>query len=378
MTDDEYRQNNAEPEMTAADTLEQTDKKCPACGGTLDFDPKTGALLCSYCGAVVEIETDTPLRAEELDFDEAEIVGSCDWGAEKRVVICKSCGAETIYDAATVSGECPYCGSNQVMEAGDTKTMAPGGVCPFKLTEEDAGGRFLGWLKKKLFCPSAAKKSAKAGKMRGVYLPYWTFDTDTDSSYTARYGRQRVVKRGKSTHVVTDWYHTSGTYHEFINDELVSGTERHDEAMLSGVAPFDTENNVAYKPEYVAGFASERYSVGLKAAWERAKRFIKDRLTGRITAKIKHDHHADLVSNLNVKTVYRNITYKYLMLPVWMSSFVYKGKVYHFMVNGQTGKVSGKAPISPLRVAIAIFIGIVIVGLLAVLVLGGDPEIMYY
>lgn len=79
-----------------------------------------------------------------------------------------------------------------------------------------------------------------------------------------------------------------------------------------------------------------------------------------------------------MKTVYRNITYKYLMLPVWMSSFVYKGKVYQFMVNGQTGKVSGKAPISPIRVAIAILIGIVIIGLLAVLVMGGDSEISYY
>ena len=89
-------------------TLSETDKKCPDCGGTMDFDPKTGALLCPYCGNIVEIEDDetAPERAQELAFDEAEITGNCDWGTEKRVIHCKSCGAETIYDASTVSGEC--------------------------------------------------------------------------------------------------------------------------------------------------------------------------------------------------------------------------------------------------------------------------------
>ena len=361
-------------------TLSETDKKCPDCGGTMDFDPKTGALLCPYCGNIVEIEDDetAPDRAQELAFDEAEITGNCDWGTEKRVIHCKSCGAETIYDASMVSGECPYCGSNQVMESGAENVLAPGGVCPFTVTAENAGSRFLGWLKKKLFCPSAAKKSAKAGKMRGIYLPYWTFDADTDSTYTARYGKNRVVRRGKQTRVVTDWYRTSGTYHEFVNDQLISGTEKHDEKLLSGIEPFDTESNVVYKPEYVAGFASERYSVGLKAAWEKAKNFIKSRLLSHITKQVQETHHADHVDSVKVKTVYRNITYKYLMLPVWMSSFAYKGKVYQFMVNGRTGRVSGRTPISPLRVAVAILIGIVVIGLLAVLVMGGESEPFYY
>lgn len=365
MANDIDKNIETEEEAEIESTLEQTDKKCPSCGGTLDFDPQTGNLVCPYCGNIVEIEKDEEKKsAEELDLLSAEFVENCDWGTEKRVVICKSCGAETVYEASAVSGECPYCGSNQVMEAGDDNVMAPGGVCPFSVTAESAGKSFIRWLKGKLFCPKDAKKTAKAGKMKGIYLPYWTFDADTHSVYTARYGRERVVRRGKETHVVIDWHRTSGSYDEFINDELVCATEKHDEKILSGIEPFNTENNVAYKPEYVAGFASERYSVGLKSAWVKAKEFIKRKLRSRIERKIEKQYSTSHVDSVNVKTSYSNVTYKYLMLPVWISSFTYKGKIYQFMVNGQTGKVSGKVPISPWRVLLAVFIGVAVIALI--------------
>ena len=135
--DDQNIHEGETTEEKVEHTLSQTDKKCPDCGGTMDFDPKTGALLCPYCGNIVEIEDgeEEPERAEELSFDDAEYTGNCDWGTEKRVIRCKSCGAETIYDASVVSGECPYCGSNQVMEAGAEHILAPGGVCPFGVKE---------------------------------------------------------------------------------------------------------------------------------------------------------------------------------------------------------------------------------------------------
>lgn len=341
-------------------TMEETDRKCPQCGGTMDFDPATGGLHCPYCDYKEEIKIteSSPKKAEEQDFATAEKTGNCDWGVKQKTVTCKSCGAQSVYDALEVASICPYCGSNQVMEANDVSTLAPGGVVAFQITAKQAGEAFHNWIKGKWFCPKEAKESAKAKSFQGVYLPYWTFDADTTTNYTAKYGIERVESSGDDTEIVTDWYPTSGVYKQFINDQLVSGTTNHEESTMREIEPFDTENNLAYRPEYIAGFGAERYSVGLKEAWEKAKNFIMNRLKGLIESKIKDEHHADSTKDLKMTTTYQNITYKYLMLPIWISSFTYKDKVYQFMVNGQTGKVGGHSPISALRVAVAVLIGI--------------------
>jgi DNA-directed RNA polymerase subunit RPC12/RpoP len=367
-------ENMAELFAKAEETLEQTDKKCPQCGGTLDFNPETGELICTYCGATVDIIDDANKKAKELDFNTAENSASRDWGTETRTVMCKNCGAETVYDAETVSGECPYCGSNQVMDAGGESVMAPGGVCPFTVTQSAASEGFGKWLRGKLFCPGAAKKAAKAGKMSGIYLPYWTFDTDTHSSYTARYGKEHTVRRGKETRVEIRWYHTRGFYNRFINDELVAATGNHDKKMLEKIEPFDTENNLEYKPEYLAGFASERYTLGLNEGWDEAKRDIAKTIEADICAKVRSEYHTSHVDSVRFSTDYRNVTYKYLLLPVWMSSFEYKGKTFRFMVNGRSGRVGGKYPISPLRVAIAVLLGLSAAALFAYIFMSGEAD----
>ena len=192
-----------------------------------------------------------------------------------------------------------------------------------------------------------------------MYLPYWTFDTDTVTNYTARYGKDRRRRKSDGNYeTVTDWYQTSGRYREFIDDELVNASTQHDRSLLSGLEPFNTKDNVAYKPEYIAGFISERYAIGLKEGWEKAKSSIYSKLRSNIRNKILREKNADRVNNLNAKTVYNNITYKYLLLPVWISSFRYGDKTYQFMVNGQTGKVSGRTPIDKLKVALVIGAGI--------------------
>ncbi|GHV35486.1 hypothetical protein FACS1894187_08290 [Synergistales bacterium] len=352
-------------------TIEETDKKCTECGGTLDFDPKTGGLKCPYCGHTQEINapgdsgSDALRSVMEADFDSAEKTGNFDWGTEKKSVVCKSCGAESVYDALMVSNVCPYCGSNQVTEAKGEKTLAPGGVCVFKVDSNQAGANFKRWIAGKWFCPSAAKERAQPKSFTGIYLPYWTFDTDTKSRYEGEYGiyRKRKTKDDKEE-TYTEWHNTRGLYTEFIDDQLVSGIDpkRKETSIWSLAEPFNTADNVLYKPEYVAGFVAERYSVGIKDAWEKAKAFIAAKLRGNIGRKIEHDNNANTSKVHHVDTTYQNVKYKYLLLPVWVSAFKYNDKTYQFVVNGQTGKVGGQTPISAIRVGIAVVLVAAVIG----------------
>ena len=291
-------------------TLEETDKKCPQCGGVMDFDPATGGLKCPYCDYEQTIvrEPEQPETADELDFSKAESVANCNWGVEKKTVLCKACGAESVYDALEIASVCPFCGSNQVMEASDQKTMAPGGVVPFQVSDDKASELFKKWIKRKWFCPKLAKESAKAKHFKGVYLPYWTFDTTTESEYKGEYGKDRRVKRGEETETVTDWYRTSGTYKAAIDDELICATTNHNQSMLSGLEPYKTAENKSYKPEYVAGFAAERYAIGIKEAWETARQSIHYKLSDAIERHIKDRKNADHVRGLRITTTYRDIT----------------------------------------------------------------------
>jgi DNA-directed RNA polymerase subunit RPC12/RpoP len=358
-------------EDVRVNTIEETDKKCAECGGIVDFDPATGGLKCPYCGHVQPIDApqspdeSARLPVMEADFESAEETGSCDWGAEKKSVVCKACGAESVYDALAISSKCPYCDSNQVMEAKGDRTLAPGGVCVFKVDSKQAGENFKKWISGKWFCPSEAKKRARPDSFTGIYLPYWTFDADTKSRYEGEYGicRRRKGKDGKEE-TYTEWHNTKGFHAEFIDDQLVSGIDpgRKDSSLWALAEPFNTADNVVYKPEYVAGFVAERYSVGLKDGWEKAKAFIADRLRGSIKRKIEYDNNADASKVHSVKTAYENVKYKYLLLPVWVSAFKYNGRAFQFVVNGQTGKVGGKTPISALRVGAAVLLAAAVIG----------------
>jgi predicted RNA-binding Zn-ribbon protein involved in translation (DUF1610 family) len=357
-------QNNEAPVVEAK--LE-FDAQCPGCGASIEFNPSVAKLKCPYCDYESDIpspENEEERTAQELAFDEAELRGNTDWGLETKTIICKECAAESIYDALQVADSCPYCGSHQVMEAQGVDTLAPNGVCTFTVTHKEAAANFHKWIAGKWFMPNEAKRSAKPDSFEGLYLPYWTFDTKTSSRYSAEYGIDREVETSDGkTKTVTDWYPTSGFYQEFIDDHLVSATKRFDVNMMKKIEPFNLKDNKAYRPEYLSGFAAERYSIGLDDGWKIAQKEISSHLRTKVERKIEREKGADSVRSIKLSTTHDNVSYKYLTLPIWISSFRYKNKSYHFMVNGQTGKVGGDVPISPIKVTFAVLVVLAVIGI---------------
>ena len=361
--------DNSEQQIYSERTEKETDKKCPNCGATVVFDPATGGMHCDYCGYTCELpKPEDGHEICEMDFESALHTESFNWGEQKKEVQCKQCGAVTIYDALETAAVCPFCGSTSVMPAANDNTIAPGAVCPFAITKDQAGERFTKWLKGKLFAPKKAKKSARPESFQGVYLPYWTYDAQTTSNFTGRAGYDKRVKdRDGNVRTETDWRYVSGIYQEFFDDITIMASKRQADSGVRACEPFDFSKLVPYSPQVVAGFVAERYSIGLKEGWESAQKTIQSRLWASIPSYIRRHWNADRSDSVRFSTLYSNITYKYLLVPTWISSFKYKDKVYQFAVNGQTGKVGGKAPVSAWRVIIFILIIIAIIALLACL-----------
>ena len=346
-------------EPTIEKTMEVTDKKCPSCGGTLVFDPETGGLTCEFCGYSRELpKPEEGQEIVEMDFETAKNRASFDWGNKMKTVICQQCGGETVYDALETAAVCPFCGSTSVMPVeGIEDVMAPGGVVPFAITQKQAEELFKAWMSHKLFAPTEAKKSCSAKGFNGVYLPYWTYDSDTTSRYTAQVGFDK--REGDKT--VTKWRDTSGIYTEFIDDFTVFASNKTDNnPYIKSVSTFDFSKLRPYTPEIVAGFGAERYSVGLDDGWKTAQAGIKKKLASNMSSTIRRNARADHVRNLRFSTAYDNITFKYLLAPVWLAAFKYKDQVYNIVINGQTGKVAGASPISAIKVIIFIIILIII------------------
>ena len=361
--------DNQEERYYTERTEKETDKKCPNCGATVVFDPATGGMHCDYCGYTCELpKPEDGNEICEMDFESAIHTESFNWGEQKKEVQCKQCGAVTVYDALETAAVCPFCGSTSVMPAATENTIAPGAVCPFVVTKDQAGERFSKWLKGKLFAPKKAKQSARPESFQGVYLPYWTYDAQTTSNFTARAGFDKRVKdRDGNVRTETDWRHVNGVYQEFFDDVTIMASKRQSDSGVRACEPFDFSKLVPYSPQVVAGFVAERYSIGLKEGWESAQKNIQSRLYSSISSYVRHHWHADRSDSVRFSTLYSNITYKYLLVPTWISSFKYKDKVYQFAVNGQTGKVGGSAPVSAWRVLIAIILGIGLIAALAYL-----------
>ena len=194
--------------------------------------------------------------------------------------------------------------------------------------------------------------------VNGVYTPCFTFDSNTFSRYEGRIGKRhtRVVGSGKNrrTETYIVWRNISGTFSNRFDDVLVTAGRMMSQKNMEALQPYDTNRGCLFEEEYMLGFMAYRYETGLSELWKDARDIIDQRLRGMILGQYVYD----CVGYLNVSTSHENVTYKYVMLPVWVGNYTYGKKLYNFYVNGTTGKVAGKRPVSPWKVLGLVFAGL--------------------
>ncbi|MCS6824804.1 MAG: hypothetical protein NZ529_10960 [Cytophagaceae bacterium] len=338
---------------------------CKSCGAILKFAPGTNHLLCDYCGAENEITlSDTAEKIEELDFHKhlsAQATQTKEL-QQTSTVKCTGCGAETTLKPNVTSDECPFCGTALVLKnAHITTSIKPKSVLPFKIDKKKAMEYFSKWLSSLWFAPNDLKRAAAADKLNGMYIPYWTYDTKTYTSYTGQRGIDRqetytTTENGQTvtrTRTVTDWYYTSGTVTNIFDDVLVNASNSLPRKYVEMLEPWDLENLVPFNENYLAGFRAESYQIGLKEGFEIAKSKMQPTIDATIRADIGGDRQR--IDSKN--TQYNDITFKHTLLPLWISSYRYNAKSYRFLINARTGETRGERPYSWTKIAATIITG---------------------
>ena len=329
-----------------------SDNKCPSCGATLAFDPSTGGLICNFCGSTVALKTMPVAPGLGYSLDDLQNnAGRHLMQTESKLLICGTCGGQFLADKSSLSGLCPYCGSNSITESGNTSgMMEPTGVIPFKISKEEAQNIFKQWISARRMAPTDLKKNSEITDLVGVYVPYWVFDADTYTPYKGKFGK--TVGSGDDQY--TKYHKAEGVCKLPIkNLTLVASSRLEKDAYWKSVSKFDFNFMKKYDPNLLAGFWSESYTVDGTTAWQTAMGKIYD----KITKSIKSLEDADVIAKIDMKPEATNVHAKYVLAPIWITSFDYNGTVYRVLVNGQTGNIVGTWPRSMKR--IFMIIGIV-------------------
>jgi DNA-directed RNA polymerase subunit RPC12/RpoP len=349
---------------------------CSQCGAKLDFAPGTASLKCPYCGHENPIAESTA-PVEELDYRSyLEQAASVKETHEAQRVKCEKCGAETTMPPDTTSGLCPFCGANMVLSGQSSRLIRPEALLPFKVTQKDAFEDFRRWIKKLWFAPGDLKQYAQSeGKLAGVYVPYWTYDSDTESDYTGERGDhyyttetytttedgRQVTRTRQVQH--TRWTPASGTVFNSFDDILIMASKSLPREYADRLQPWDLPNLVAYADEYLSGFRAESYQLNLQQGFEEAKEIMAD----AIRSEIRRDIGGDEQRIHSVRTRYGKITFKHLLLPVWLSAYRFREKIYRILINARTGEVQGERPYSAWKIAAAVILALAVIGALVLI-----------
>ncbi len=349
---------------------------CAQCGAKLDFAPGTTAMKCPYCGFESQIAP-SDVQVTELDY-RTYLEKSADekQTQEAKRVKCNQCGAETTMSANATADMCPFCGANLVFSESVSRLIKPEGLLPFKVSQREAFDKFRQWIQGLWFAPGGLKQYARTeAKLAGVYIPFWTYDSDTTTAYQGERGDyyytnetytttengQTVTRTRRVRH--TRWTPTSGTVWNNFDDILILAGKSLPRKYADRLEPWDLANIVPYTDEYLSGFRAESYQVSLSEGFEEAKGVM----ASAIDTSIRQDIGGDEQQIHSRQTQYGSITFKHILLPVWLTAYRFKEKIFRILINARTGEVQGERPYSAWKIALAVIAALIALGIVVLI-----------
>lgn len=349
---------------------------CRACGGELEFHIGEQQLVCPHCGSTQEIVEDGTATVDEQDFAAAiaairsgALERSSTALADEHEVVCQNCGGHTTFTGTLTATRCPYCATpilrDDIHDA--PSRLAVDGVVPFRVDESAAHGAVKHWASKRWFAPNEFKKYNRAAQFSSVYMAFFTYDAQTTTHYTGQRGvtHTRTVGSGENrrTETYTVWYPAAGTVHNAFDDIVVHANAGLNEKHIDRLEPWPTQQAEPYSAEYVAGHLCRTYDRDVEQCFGDARQTIDKEVTRTIRGDIggnqQRIHSRD--------TSYQLLTYKHLLLPLWLLTVFFQNQAYQVMVNGVTGEVQGDRPWSKVKIALAVVAVLLVVAAVAVL-----------
>jgi DNA-directed RNA polymerase subunit RPC12/RpoP len=350
---------------------------CKQCGARLDFDPSERALKCPYCGHVEEI---APSKSGVVEHDYAQALSkvSMDQGTiagRSNEVRCPGCGANVLIEDNVETERCPFCATHLVNapRVAAAAMIRPECTLPFHITDRQAIEAFNGWIKTRWFAPNNLKEMANLGQLSGIYLPFWTYDSMTYTHYTGQRGddywetesytdgqgkrQTRMVRR-------TRWHYVSGEVDHFFDDVLVCASRSVPVNYVNALEPWDLGRLETFRPEFLSGFKTERYVVTLAEGFGTAQQIMDVQIRQLCCRDIGGDHQ-----QLNsVQTQHVGVTFKHILLPMWLAVYRYQNAPYRILVNARTGEVQGDRPYSWIKITLAVIAGIILAAVIFLIV----------
>ena len=313
---------------------------CPNCGGRMRFEPQAGQLTCEYCGhaqVMPFVEATGPIadRAEQvLEFVMPTTTGHR-WAEGQQRLSCDLCGAVTILLPEETSTQCPYCGSNHLIARNEaSEIIDPQVIALMKVDRQQAALQVRKWLGSGWFAPDDLLATSYHLSLRPGYYSCWTYD----GMIEVRWNCEINEGSGRSAH----WVPRSGVETRFFDDVLIPGVKSIQPSDLENVGPFDLKDVEAFEPGYMAGWPTLIYNRSLSDASLLAREQVTRKIRNQLYHLIEPGREK---RNLRTGTgSWSGMTFKHILLPLWVGTYHYGGKPYRLLINGQTGKVTGEKP----------------------------------
>ncbi|MCA5005769.1 zinc finger domain-containing protein [Sphingobacterium bovistauri] len=335
--------------------------RCAECGAPMHYLPGTSSLLCSYCGTKneipqldqIELTVDlSPIPIQEYTDSISNKSESLNQLAE--VASCTNCGATTTMDAHIVSTNCPFCASPLVIDHHMEHVLRPNAILPFGIDYKQALSNLKKWGDTLWFAPNDLKHVLNAHSvsgLKGIYIPYWSYNTYAVSAYDGERGEYYYVSRtvrdsdGKTRTVQdrkTRWYDVSGSVSGQLDNILISASTSLSQENSNKVNSWNLDKLVPFDERYLSGFLAQTFQLDHQKGFDLAKTVIDQEVSSWIYQDIGGDEQR--INDYNIQL--SDITLRYILLPLYMSSYKYKGKTYNILINAFSGRVYGDRPYS--------------------------------